>query len=154
MKPARIISLVIGSLLALVGFGLLAAGGLLGWAQATQRDDDGYFTTSTERFATDSYALTSAKVDLGDPGPNGFGDWANGVVRVRVDASGSGAVFVGIARDADVESYLSGVPHDAVTATENFDRSSDATYTRENASGTSAPVPPAGTSRAAVGRSW
>ncbi len=69
MKPLRIISLVIGSLLALVGFELLAGGGVLGWAQATQRDGDGFFTTSTERFETSSYALTSAKVDLGDPYP-------------------------------------------------------------------------------------
>ncbi len=143
MKPVRIISLVIGSLLALVGFGLLAAGGILGWAQATQRDDDGFFTTSTERFATDSYALTSAKVDLGDPGPNGFGEWANGIVRVRAGGSGDGDVFVGIARDADVESYLAGVPHDAITTTENFGRSSEATYARENTSGTSTPTPPA-----------
>lgn len=105
MKPARVISLVIGSFLALVGFGLLAGGGALGWAQATQRDDAGFFTTSTERFATDSFALTSAPVDLGDPGPNAFGEWANGVVRVRVDGVGSGEVFVGIARDADVEAY-------------------------------------------------
>ena len=143
MKPARIISLVIGSLLALVGFGLLAGGGVLGWAHSTQRDDAGYFTTSTEKFTTDSYALTSAKVDLGDPGPNSFGEWANGVVRVRVDGSGSDQLFVGIALDADVESYLSGVPHDSITTTKNFGRSSDATYTRDNSSGVSKPASPA-----------
>ncbi len=142
MKPARIVSLVIGSLLALVGFGLLAGGGALGWAQATQRDDAGYFTTTTDRFATDSFALTSATVDLGDPGPNALGDWANGVVRVRVDGAGSGEVFVGIARDADVEAYLAGVPHDSVITSERFGRSSEVTYTRENGAGTSTPTSP------------
>ena len=128
MKPARIVSLAIGSVLALVGFGLLAGGGALGWAQATQRDDAGSFTTSTDRFATDSFALTSAPVDLGDPGPNALGEWANGVVRVRVDGSGSDDVFVGIARDSDVESYLAGVPHDSVITSERFGRSLEVTY--------------------------
>ena len=47
MKPTRIVSLVIGSLLALVGFGLVAGGGVLGWALATKRDAAGYFTTAS-----------------------------------------------------------------------------------------------------------
>jgi hypothetical protein len=142
MKPARIISLVIGSLLALLGIGLLAGGGILGWALATQRDDAGYFTTSAQRFATDSYALTSDKIDLGDPGPDGFGEWANATVRVSVDNAGSGDVFVGIAREADVETYLRGVPHDDITSTNRFGRSADAEYRRENVNGTSIPASP------------
>ncbi len=143
MKPARIVSLVVGSLLALIGFGLLAGGGILGWALATQRDDAGYFTTSSQRFATDSYALTSDKIDLGDPGPDGFGEWANAAVRVSVDSADSGDVFVGIGREADVESYLRGVPHDDITSTHRFGRSSDADYRRENVDGTSKPALPA-----------
>lgn len=139
MKPAQVIRLVIGSLFALVGFGLVAGGGILGLALGTQRDDDGYFTTSNQRFTTDSYALTSAKVDLGDPGPDGFGDWANAVVRVRADSS---EVFVGIARDTDVESYLTGVPHDDIHRS-SFDSSSRTTYLRQNLDGTSTPAPPA-----------
>ena len=143
MKPARIVSLVIGSLLALIGFGLLAGGGILGWALATQRDDAGYFTTSDQQFATESYALTSDKIDLGDPGPDGFGDWANATVRVSVDSADGGDVFVGIARDADVESYLMGVPHDDITTTSRFGRSAEADYRRENVGGTSKPGAPA-----------
>ena len=143
MKPARIVSLVIGSLLALVGFGLLAGGGILGWALATQRDDAGYFTTSNQQFMTDSYALTSDKIDLGDPGPDGFGDWANAMVRVRVDSAGSDEVFVGIAREADVEAFLAGVPHDDITTTSRFGNSSNAEYRRENVDGTFIPAQPA-----------
>ena len=143
MKPARIVSLVIGSLLALIGFGLLTGGGILGWAVATQRDDAGYFTTSNQQFATNSYALTSDKIDLGDPGPDGFGEWANATVRVSVDSAGSGEVFVGIARDGDVETYLKGVPHDDITTTSRFGRSAEADYRRENVDGTSKPDAPA-----------
>jgi hypothetical protein len=143
MKPSRIVGLVIGSLLALIGFGLLAGGGILGWGLATQRDDAGYFTTSNQRFSTNSYALTSDKVDLGDPGPNGFGEWANATVRVSVDSADSGEVFVGIAREADVETYLRGVPHDDITSTNTFGRSSDTKYRRKNLDGRSVPTAPA-----------
>ena len=143
MKPAPIVSLVIGSLLALIGFGLLAGGGILGWALATQRDDAGYFTTSNQQFTTDSYALTSDEVDLGDPGPDGFGEWANAMVRVSVDSAGSDEVFVGIAREADVETFLAGVPHDDITSTSRFGNSSDAEYRCENVDGTAIPAQPA-----------
>lgn len=143
MKPARIISLVIGSLLVLVGFGLLAGGGVLFWALGTQRDDAGYFTTSTQRFTTDSHALTSDKIDLGDPGPNAFGDWANASVRIRVGNSGTGETFVGIAPEADIETYLAGVAHDDITTTERFGGSTDVTYRRENPDGSVTPSPPA-----------
>jgi Domain of unknown function (DUF4389) len=143
MKPARIVSLVIGSLPALVGFGLLAGGGILGWALGTQRDADGFFTTSNQQFTTSSYALTSDKIDLGDPGPSGFGDWANANVRVKVNKVGSGDVFVGLAREADVESYLAGVPHDDITSTSKFGGSAKADYRRENPNGTALPATPA-----------
>ena len=96
MKPARIVLLVLGSLMALVGFGLVAGGGALGWALATQRDDNGFFTTSDQRFQTDTFALTSDRIDLGRPGPDDW--WADrhlATVRVRVDGAGSGPVFVG-----------------------------------------------------------
>ena len=66
MKPIRVVLLVLGSLIALLGFGLVAGGAGLGWALATQRDDAGFFATSTERLETDSYALTSDRIDLGD----------------------------------------------------------------------------------------
>ncbi len=86
---------MIGSLLALIGFGLLARSGILGWGLATQRDDAGYFTTSKQRFAADSCALTSDKIDLCDPGPNGFGEWANATVRVTAaDRTTLGALII------------------------------------------------------------
>jgi len=142
MKPIRIVSLVIGSLLALLGFGLLAGGGILGWVLSTQRDDAGFVTSSTQRITTDSYALTSGKVDLGDPGVNRFGDWGNATVRVTVDTVQTGEVFVGIGSNADVEAYLEGVEHDAITSTDEWG-GSRVRYQRQNVDGTSTPAPPA-----------
>jgi len=141
MKPARVILLVIGSLMAMIGFGLLAGGASLGWALGTQRDDAGFFTTSTERFATDSYALTSDEIDLGDPGPDDW--WADrelATVRVRADSADAADVFVGIGSEADVEAYLAGVPHDEITDAQ-FGRFS-VDYRRENAAGTATPALP------------
>jgi hypothetical protein len=141
MKPARIVLLVLGSLMALVGFGLVAGGGALGWALATQRDDDGFFTTSDQRFQTDTFALTSDRIDLGRPGPDDW--WADrhlATVRVRVDGAGSGPVFVGIGPDEDVEAYLAGVPHDEVVDVDYHPFRAD--YRPHDAGGTVTPALP------------
>ncbi len=142
MKPRRVIVLVLASIIAMIGFGLLAAGASLGWAYGTQRDDAGFFTTSTERFETDSFALTSDKIDLGQPGPDDW--WADrdlATVRITVDNADARPVFVGIGPESDVETYLAGIPHDDITDVD-FDRFS-VDYRRENAGGTSTPAPPA-----------
>ena len=48
MRPLKVILLVIGSVLALVGIGSLIGGLVLGWAYGTQRDAGEYFPTRTE----------------------------------------------------------------------------------------------------------
>jgi hypothetical protein len=47
MRTTRIVALVAGALAALLALGLLAGGGVLLWAHATQRDGDGYYTAPT-----------------------------------------------------------------------------------------------------------
>jgi hypothetical protein len=109
--------LVLGSLLALVALVLLLAGGALLWAHGTQRDDNGYFTSGTERLATPTAALTVEDIDL-----SGISDapgWLlpDGLGTVRIDARSADGrpLFVGIARAAEVNRYLAGVAHDEVT---------------------------------------
>lgn len=141
MKPARVILLILGSLVALVGFGLLGAGASVGWATATQRDDGGFFTTSTERFESDSFAITSDRIDLGDPGPDDW--WADrelATVRISADSAGSGDVFIGIAPEADVEAFLTDVPHDEITDVDFRPFAAD--YRRQNAGGAATPSSP------------
>src|SRR5919106_1041813 len=60
----RIVLVVLGSIVALLGAALLAAGGVLLWAERTHRDDDGFLTTPTELFERDSYAIVSDNVDF------------------------------------------------------------------------------------------
>jgi len=74
-RRSRPVRLVIGIVLALMGLPLLLGGLGLGWAVATQRDDDGFFSTPTERLTTETVALSSEVVNLGDAGPNHW--WAD-----------------------------------------------------------------------------
>ena len=69
----RILLVTLGSIVALIAAGLLAAGGVALWADLTQRDDDGYLTTPTERLETESYAITSESIDLFETDTSG--DW-------------------------------------------------------------------------------
>ena len=121
MRAGRIVAIVFGVLVTLVGFGMGAGGSVLVWAHATQRDSAGFYETSTERFDTPTYALTS-QIDLGAlPGGR---DWTIahpvGTVRVRAGAVDNRPVFIGIAPKSDVDRWLAGVPHDHVTAS-NFE---------------------------------
>ena len=113
----RIVLVILGSIVALLAAGLLAAGGALLWADQTQRDDDGFLSTPTERFATDSYAITSESIDLFEADTGG--DWilSEGVlgdVRLRGEGAEGDEVFIGIGDTADVDAYLDGVEHDEV----------------------------------------
>jgi hypothetical protein len=112
----RVVSVVAGCVLALLALGLVVGGGaVLAWG-ATQRTD-GYLTSATTTFDSPGYAITSERLQLvGD----GLGsDWARSVlgrVRIHVTAADVGrSVFVGIARTADADRYLSGVAASTVS---------------------------------------
>jgi hypothetical protein len=141
VKAGRIVMLVVGAVLALIGFAVLAGSGLGVFAYATQRSD-GYFQTGTVRVASATYAVTSDRVDLqSEPGDN---DWlidrgALGSVRLTVDPERSGEpVFAGIGPTADVAAYLDGVSRDVIR---DFELSPDRIlYRRVPGEGT--PTPP------------
>jgi hypothetical protein len=109
-NPGRVVALVLGILLLLPGLGLLAGGGVLLWADRTQRTDDGYPIGSEDSFSTSGYALLSDRLDLSTGA-----DWvplsaALGDARVQVTSTDPGTgVFVGIARVGDSSPYLDGV---------------------------------------------
>jgi hypothetical protein len=141
MKAARIVMIVIGSLLALVGFGMLAGGvgAIIGYAT---HNDDGFFHTGTFRLATPTYAITSDHIDLGShPGPS---DWlvdrgALGTVKLDVrPADSSTPIFAGIGPAADVAKFLQGVSRDQVR---DFDLRPNRVFYRR-IEGTATPAPP------------
>ena len=118
MKAGRIVMIVIGALIALVGFGMVVggAGALVGYG--THRDADGYFRTPSVRLASPTYAIVSDHIDLSTrPGPS---DWlidrgGLGTVKLALrPADPTQPVFAGIGPSADVARYLQGVSRDQV----------------------------------------
>ncbi|BCW68702.1 hypothetical protein NicSoilB4_34650 [Arthrobacter sp. NicSoilB4] len=116
MRPGRIVMLVLGTLSALLGLGLLAGSGAVGWANYQQRDN-GFFTTPVQRFGANSYALTSPRLDIMTE--SSFPETAPVVVPGSILLRGSAAdptkaVFIGIAPQAEVAAYMAGVHHSEI----------------------------------------
>jgi hypothetical protein len=109
----RIAATIAASLAALLSLGLLAAGGVLLWGES-KKDDQGYLTTHTERFSTNTYALATGNLDLDLDGLDTVLDQDTyGKVRLKVDSDTP--AFVGIARTADVTRYLRNTSHALVS---------------------------------------
>lgn len=136
MSAGKIAAIIVGALIGITGIGLLMGSAGLLWANETQRDADGFFTTDDFELSTESYALTSAEIDLGaDPS-----DWfPSGLATVRLEAtpSGGGDVFIGIGPEQDVEAYLQDVARSEVSRVTG----DDVTY--RNIDGDSSPDVPA-----------
>jgi hypothetical protein len=107
-----VILVIVGAFISLLALAPLAGGGVLLWANATQRDDDGFFTTPSERLETTSYAITSDEIDLGaDPTDRRTRLDLGDIVTLRLDATSTSerATFIGIGPKEEVDRYLSGV---------------------------------------------
>jgi hypothetical protein len=135
--------IVAGSALTLIALGALAGGAYGLWLHTTHRSD-GYVMTSTERFATGSYALATRTLRVSSDLP-GFlygRDWL-GNVRLRgKSANPNRPLFIGIARKEDVDRYLAGVAHsDVVDVNANlFGSTRQPTYRAQP--GGNPPTPP------------
>jgi hypothetical protein len=126
MRPGRIVALIVGVIIALVAFGLVAGGGALTWAHATQRDADGFITSPDYRLETSGYALASGEVDIAAQAADW---WPSDLLDVRfvVERADAEGVFVGIGPSADIAAYLAGVGYDEVT---HLGRRTDIDYRR------------------------
>lgn len=106
----RMVALLAGSVLLVCSLGAVVTGGVLTWADQTQRDAAGYLTADDERLSTSGYAIAGPHVVA----HRGLA-WAAeavGTVRIQVTPTDPArAVFLGVA-DADaVDAYLADVPH-------------------------------------------
>jgi hypothetical protein len=103
MKTKSSTPLIVGgALTALVALAALAAAAGLLWVNASH-NSQGYLQTSAHGFHTTSRALVSMTVTVNSAVPSWFVD------DVRVKAAGDKALFVGVARQSDVNAYLRGV---------------------------------------------
>src|ERR671923_850079 len=110
-NAGRVVAVVFGSLAALIGCALLLGGLALVLAHAFARDDDGYYTSDSERLATAAYAITVEDIDLGSDPVDFVPKDVLGRVRIRAERPGGGPVFVGIGPEREVNAYLRGVAH-------------------------------------------
>jgi hypothetical protein len=135
----RVVLVVLGSILTLVGVALLAGGCTGVWADQTQRDHDGYLSTPRERFHTPTYAITTQSLHLVK---SDTPDWllSDRVLgRVRIHAESRRPLFLGIAPTGKVQAYLGSVRHDVLTHVE-YDPFS---YDARRVPGGPPPAPPA-----------
>ena len=110
--PHRLAAIVAGGAIASVATVALVGGIGLNHLE-DRKDADGYYTTSSERFSTNTYALATENLDIDDGLPGSATDY--GKVRFKVRSDDAAPVFVGIARTTDVESYLDRSAHATVT---------------------------------------
>ena len=117
MSTKRIIALVVGCVMLIPALGMFIGGAALTIAYATQRDDDGYFDVTIESLRSSTVAITGEDVRFtADPGSP---DWVIDAIDLDVRLSATSldpdrAIFIGIARQADLDAYLDGVAHDRV----------------------------------------
>ena len=118
---------------------LLAVGGFALWGDS-HKDADGFLSTGTERFATDTRALVSDNLDLDLSGAESLLDEGElGTLRLEATPRHGEPVFVGVAHSSDVSAYLDEVAHATVT---DFDfEPFRASYDRHD--GVRRPAPPA-----------
>jgi hypothetical protein len=100
--------IIVGSLVGLFALGVFGVGGAVIYADQ-HRDSDGYFSTAKHSLVSSSYAITHEGAEI-DGLPNGVEDE---LARIRVTATSTNGhpVFVGIARESDVNAYLANVSH-------------------------------------------
>ncbi|WP_421096807.1 hypothetical protein [Rhodococcus sp. As11] len=101
MNVGRVIMLVVGTLLALLGAPAAVGALVPGWFLVLQRDG-GFLTGPTETFRTQTHALVTERLDLvtDDQTPSGLRGEDIGRLSVRATAADpTQAVFVGIATD-------------------------------------------------------
>jgi hypothetical protein len=112
---ARVAALIGASIIGLLALVLIAAGGVALWANG-EKDDSGYLSTGSDRFATSTYAVATDNLDVDSRGAGWLiNSDRYGKVRLKVDSRADKPVFVGIARTSEVSRYLRDTAHAVVT---------------------------------------
>jgi hypothetical protein len=110
----RTVGAVVLGVIGIFGILIAVAGIALVGVHAFLRDDDGYYTTDSERLTSAGYALASDKIDLGTKSAGFDADDLDVSLRFAAESTNGEPVFVGVARKGDVAQYLGGVAHTRV----------------------------------------
>lgn len=114
-SPGRVISLVLGCVLAAIAMALAVPATALIVADQTARDDDGFLMTPERTFSSRTYAITSEDVEMRSDAPPDLTPSALlGDTKLSARATDGGEVFIGLGPASDVHAYLLEVQHDTV----------------------------------------
>jgi uncharacterized membrane protein len=119
MSAGKIILLIFGVIGLLISISLLLGGGAILIADNIIKDNDGFYTTKTINLDRDSYAVVTGPTDIDfDVGWNSGLLWDLGdLVTFKIEGSNedsSDSIFIGIARESDIEDYLDDVEYDEI----------------------------------------
>lgn len=115
-SAGAVISVIAGALATLLAVGLLAGGGVLLWADRTQRNDAGFVTSPERNFATPTAALVVDDIDIRGEGPDAFyPSQIIGDAQISIEPRGDEELFIGVARAAQVDAYLAGSAYGEIT---------------------------------------
>jgi hypothetical protein len=115
MSAGRIVLLVFGIIILVGSVLLVFFGGAIVWAHTVFTDDEGFFSTKTIEVERDSYAVVTQPADI-DLSAAWIWDWSD-LVTFRVEGASddlSKQVFIGVADESDLGSYLDDVEYDEV----------------------------------------
>jgi hypothetical protein len=143
VSAGRILGIVVGSLVLLVGLGLLLGGGGVLVAERVLADAEGFVALRSASISQDTYAVVAPARIEGAPW-----FWWRHAVTLRLVVAGRGTegkpMFVGLAERVDVGRYLSGVSYAEVhrLGVEGVDRSRQPRLQYQTMTGTTAPSDP------------
>ena len=111
----RVFLLVASAVTSLIAIGLVAFGGLALWGDS-QKDERGYLSTDSHRFAASTHAIATENLDMDLDGVEELVDSTGlGDIRIDVAPQSGKPVFAGIARTDELSAYLRDVAHTTVT---------------------------------------
>jgi hypothetical protein len=107
--------LIVGIIVVVIAIGLIVAGGGVLWANGAVTDDEGYLTTKTIRIDKNSHAVVSEPTDI-EVGSWWVWDWGD-LATFKIEGSNDDSsknIFMGVADESDLNSYLRDVNYDEV----------------------------------------
>ena len=139
MSTGKVVSLVLGSLILLIGVALLFGGGVLVGVDRGFTDEEGFLTVPSADLERDMYAVAAEAIFEGD-----WIWWYRHPTTVRIRMTGEQPVFIGIAPSSDLEAYLSDVSYSEIEDIDFDDYRKDRVWTAEYEDhvGPNVPTPP------------
>jgi len=120
MSIGRVLLLIFGVIGILISIGLLVGGGAILWADNIIEDSEGFYTTKTIQIEKESYAIVTgpADIDIEAGWDQGLGWDLGDLATFKIEGKSndpSKQLFIGIATESDIDTYLSGVEYDEIT---------------------------------------